>query len=507
MSNERSALTLALGVGGGLAASYLMHDHSADHTPPGNLHGDSDATPDRTARACAVRLAPSGLTVDGARVGLDDAIERCKVAGRTEVTIVAGAPATTYAELMAALGRAGVPAYTHRNAGGRSRNAERWSRYTVRIYPQGSKAPAQLRWFRSRSPIPWSEARLRLERAGVMNPGLAGKTSEPGGWMMSVDPTDFRADRAEPMPRLRNADTSSTFTLVTFPTGIWGSKRTRWFRAERPITWMEAHARLVAAGILGPGVTGRWKLLTDPDRFLADRAEPLPDVRNAELSSTFTLVIYPEGTWGPTKIVQWFYADPPVSWEVARDRLAAARILDPRAIGPNQMGAWKLVTDPSVYRADRAKPLPGGARNSELASQFTLVTYPEGVGGPKRVRWFYTERPILYSQALERLDEAGLLDAAANLPLQPGYWILVTSPQAFNEAKAEPLPRARRRRGAARAGQRYTTEGRTILRDGEPILYVDRVDLGDGRYALSPHHADLLTQRMVRLLNKREARP
>lgn len=68
------------------------------------------------------------------------------------------------------------------------------------------------------------------------------------------------------------------------------------------------------------------------------------------------------------------------------------------------------------------------------------------------------------------------------------------------------MPGPKRPRGASRATQRYTLEGRTILRDGEAILYVDRVDLGDQRYAISPYHADLLTQRMVRLLNKHGAR-
>jgi len=235
-------------------------------------------------------------------------------------------------------------------------------------------------------------------------------------------------------------------------------------------------------------------------RVLARNAAP-------ETKDSFSLVTYPHGIKDkPT--IRYFRAEQPIAWTEARDRLAAAGLLDLALAGrTREPGGWMLSIDPNDFRAQRAEPLPGGARNSELAAQFTLVTYPEGVGGPKRVRWFYAERPILWNQALERLDEAGLIDAAATLPLQPGYWILVTSAAAFNEAKAEPLPRAPRRRGAARARRRYTTEGRRILRDGEPILYVDRVDLGDARYAISPHHADLLTERMVRLLNKHEARP
>lgn len=71
--------------------------------------------------------------------------------------------------------------------------------------------------------------------------------------------------------------------------------------------------------------------------------------------------------------------------------------------------------------------------------------------------------------------------------------------------KTNPLPVPKRPRDA-RATQRYTLEGRTILRDGQAILFMDRVDLGDARYALSPYHADLLAQRIVRLLNKHGGR-
>ena len=415
MSTASSALTLALGAGGGLAAWYLTRD---DKT----ARSTGSASPGVTAASgCALRLDPSGLTADGARVALHDAIERCKAAGRADVTIVPGAPAATYAELMIALGRAGVPTSAHRNAGGARRNVQRWARYTLRIYPQGSKGPAQMRWFRARAPIPWSEARLRLERAGVMDPWLAGKTSEPGGWMMSVVPRDFRAERAEPMPALRNNETSSTFTLAVFQDGIWGTKRVRWFRADPPTTWEDARDRLVAAGMLDPsGRAGTWKLITDPVRFRPDRAEPLPNQRNAEISSTFTLSVYPQGDRGP-KRVRWFYADPPTTWDDARDRLAAARLIDLRARSPHLAGAWKLVTDPRVFDAERAKPLPSGTRD------------------------------------------------------------------------------------AARSA-RYSLEGRTILRDGEAILHLERVDLGDERYAITPHAADVLAQQIVDLLNGRRSR-
>jgi hypothetical protein len=146
--------------------------------------------------------------------------------------------------------------------------------------------------------------------------------------------------------------------------------------------------------------------------------------RPSDTSSTFTLVVFPEGIWGTTKRVRYFQAEPPTTWEDARDRLAATKFLDRDALSPNGAGAWRLITDPARFRTDRAETLPGGAQQ------------PRG----------------------------------------------------------------------ARATERYTREGRTILRDGERIVHVDRVDLGDERYAISPHHADLLTDRMVRLLNRHGAR-
>lgn len=71
-------------------------------------------------------------------------------------------------------------------------------------------------------------------------------------------------------------------------------------------------------------------------------------------------------------------------------------------------------------------------------------------------------------------------------------------------------PRRNRRRNGR--GRRYSRQGRTILRDGEPVLYLDRVDLGDQRFATTPHEADRLAQRVVDLLNgsgraRRQAAP
>jgi hypothetical protein len=218
---------------------------------------------------------------------------------------------------------------------------------------------------------------------------------------------------------------------------------------------------------------------------------------NSETFSTFTLVTYPEGIGGARK-TNWFRTDAPMTWSAARDQLVAARLIDPTAISPNQAGYWKLVTDARVFMPTRAKPLDS-ARNSYIATTFTLVVYPEGVGGPKRTRWFTASRPTMWDAARDRLAAAGLLDLTANKATDPNYWILTSAAQAFREDKAEPMPPAKRTRDA-----RYMLDGgRVIARDDQPIVRLERVDLGDARYILSPHETDELGARIVRLLNRR----
>ena len=333
MSNTSA---LALGLGSGLAFWHLTKSKDRPVSSPASSSSPNAPTP----RKCSVRLASTGLTVDGARVDLAEAVRRCEAAGHAAVTVAPNAPASLYAELMTALGAANVP--TIRNA--RTRNTETMTDFTLRYYPEGHKGMSKMRWFRAEVPITWADARDRLIAAGIVDPSVAGRTHERGGWMLSIDKHQFQSDRAEPLPgSARNSHTWALFTLVEFPDGIWGKRHERWFRAQPPTTWDDAYDRLVAAHVLDPSGRTRWKLSTDPARFRADRAEPLPD-------------------------------------------------------------------------------------------------------------------------------------------------------------------RTPRARDSSRAKDRYTREGRTILRDGEAILYVDRVDLGDERYAISPYHADLLTDRMVRLLNRHGAR-
>lgn len=333
--------TFALGLGGGLALWQLLGSEPVAPPGPPNLRNSGSGV-------CVVELDPSGLTVDGTHVDLGEAVRRAQVAGCALVTVAPDAHASTYAALLAALRDVNVPTHARTRVAARNARLDTKTEFTLITYPQGHKEASTSRWFRAEAPISWSEARERLISAGIIDPKLAGRTHAPGGWMLSIDPTQFHAARAEPLPgaQQRNAELASTFSLVEFPDGIWGKKRVRWFRAE-----------------------------------------------------------------------------PPTTWEDARDRLSAAYLIDRNAT------TWKLFTDPARFRADRAQPLP------------THTSLPEG------------------------------------------------------------LPR-----GTARTARYAVDGGRTIVRDGEAIVRLERVDLGNERYALSPHETDKLTQRIVRLLNKHGAR-
>ncbi len=322
--------TFAIGLGSGLALWHL------NKTPP------APSAPTAPARTCVVRVTATGFVVDGASVDLAEAVKRCHAIGHATITVEKDAPASSYASLLVALEGARVPMV--RNAGGSGEHDPKTA-FTLITYTEGRRASPTTRYFRSETPIAWSDARDRLAAAGILDLALAGRTHQPGGWMLSIASRDFRAHRAEPMPGTRNADLASRFTLVVYPEDVRGAKRVRWFRATSPTTWQDA-----------------------------------------------------------------------------RDRLAAASIIDKRSIAPGSAGYWKLVTDERTFDENRAEPLPG--------------SQPRGATGTKR----------------------------------------------------------------------FSLDGRTISRDGQPILHLERVDLGDARYAISPHHADLLAQRIVRLLNQHGAR-
>jgi hypothetical protein len=147
--------------------------------------------------------------------------------------------------------------------------------------------------------------------------------------------------------------------------------------------------------------------------------------------------------------------------------------------------------------------------NADTFSAFTLVIYPEGIGGSdKRMSWFRTDAPMTWKAARDQLAAANVIDRNAIAPKQAGYWKLVTDPRVFMPMRAKPLPAPtrNRRRDAARTSRYALEGGRVIVRDGQPVVRLERVDLGDERYVLSPHETDELAARIVRLLNRRGAR-
>lgn len=345
--------TFLLGLGSGLALWKLTRSTEAPNTlAAAHASATAATSPAATAppgsglRNGLVRIDATGLTLDGAPVGVDDAVSRCHAAGRAAVIASPDASASLYAELMTGLTAARVPIL--RNTARRSTETDATTLFTVVTYPRGVRERPTHRSFRAEAPISWIEARDRLVAAGILDLALAGRTREPGGWMLSISAKDFRAHQAETLP------------------GASAS-----------------------------------------------------EVRNAETSSTFTLAIYPRGVGAGRRTVRWFTAEVPTTWEDARDRLAAAGVLDRRALSPHAAGYWKLTTEPRVFKLDRAVPLP--------------------------------------------------------------------SPST---------------RGARRRSARYTREGRRILRDGQPIVVIDRVGSDADGHTITPHEADRFADRIVRLLNR-----
>ncbi len=119
------------------------------------------------------------------------------------------------------------------------------------------------------------------------------------------------------------------------------------------------------------------------------------------------------------------------------------------------------------------------------------------------MRYFLASGPTCWDDAHERLAAAGLLDDNATKTTDPGYWILVSAPHAFKEHLAASLPPRRKPRDVARTGRYVLDGGHTIVRDGEALVRLERVALGNERYVLSPHETDQLGARIVRLLNRR----
>lgn len=345
MSDGNTAITLALGAGSGFLLWYFLRDESKKHAPAQKNQDAHGAAPtDQSARpaagpapsttapapnttaptspphSCALRLDPSGLTADGARATIADAVTRCKAAGRADITIVKDAPAAVYADLMIALGRAEVPTTSHRNGspwrGARRRVAQsadsvdlpEFASFVLALADQidedrgpdggvrgrlGRKVfiAAIRRALRStkyaRLPrLTVDELLVRAHRARLLELTRA-------DFVAAMDTNEVR-DSEIVVPnggptfhfvvaeRGRNATTYHQFTLRTYPAGHHGQATQRWFHADTPTTWTDARDRLIAAGIAAPDLGGRthehggWMISVDTADYRADGAEPLP---------------------------------------------------------------------------------------------------------------------------------------------------------------------------------------------------------------------------------------
>lgn len=192
---------------------------------------------------------------------------------------------------------------------------------------------------------------------------------------------------------------------------------------------------------------------------------------------------------------------------VARAQLAGYAVLSVAPDAPASLyGAiLQALRVAGVPTHTRATGVSVRNASNETFSAFTLVTYPEGIGGPRKdMRWFRTDAPMTWRQARDQLAAANLIDPTAIAPKQAGYWKLVTDPRVFMPMRAKPLPipTSTRRRDAKRTSRYALDGGRVTVRDGQAVVRLERVDLGDERYALSPHETDELAARIVRLLNR-----
>jgi hypothetical protein len=340
MSNGNSALPLALGAGGGFLLWYFLRDgkHLAHASAPSVSNANqrpsapagaqptaaaasSPAAPSPAPAACMLRLDKLGLTADGARVGIAEAVNRCKLAGRADVTVTEDAAATTYADLMAALGSAGVLAHSHRNGGSR-RNARARARAVADIdLATFARTVRSLADQIEPDPTPSGHARgrfgarkvfiaairralratdyARLSRAAIDELLLRAHRKEllelaRADLVSAMDPDEVcDSEVKHPLGAqfhfvinerdgARNASTYRAFTLVTYTGGRKASSQLRRFVADPPTTWADARDRLGAAGLLEPDLAGRthkpggWMLSVDATGFRDELADPLP---------------------------------------------------------------------------------------------------------------------------------------------------------------------------------------------------------------------------------------
>ena len=197
--------TFLLGLGGGAALWYLTKNKQS--RAPGT--SAATATPAGTPRNCAVHIQPAGITVDGQRTELGEAVRRCATADGANVTVAPNAPASTCATFVAALDTANVPVRNARRRKPTRQSGELSSTFTLVVFPEGVwGTKKRVRYFKAATPTTWEDARDRLAAAkfldrNALSPNLA------GAWRLVTDPARFREDRAESLPgkpgRLRAA--------------------------------------------------------------------------------------------------------------------------------------------------------------------------------------------------------------------------------------------------------------------------------------------------------------
>lgn len=324
MSNSsNTALALTLGAGGGFALWYVLRDrHRKNTAANAPTAAPPQAAPATADRVCTLRLDPTGLTVDGAKTTVTDAVNRCKAASRADLTIVKDAPAATYADLMIALGREGIPVYAHRNSRG-ARGRRRAARNNIDSIDLSAFADTVLELAdevdEGRSP--WGLARGRINDREVLIAAIRRALADTEYAELSREAVDELLLRAQRGGLLELARVEADDALD--PDELRASE----------ITGPRYHAVVVAA---------------DRSRNMS------PPV------STFTLAVYPGGDKGP-KRVSWYTSETPVPWEVARDRLVDAGVIDDSLFRrTREPGGWVMASDPRLFQSDRAKPLPDG---------------------------------------------------------------------------------------------------------------------------------------------------
>src|SRR5690348_14867252 len=90
------------------------------------------------------------------------------------------------------------------------------------------------------------------------------------------------------------------------------------------------------------------------------------------------------------------------------------------------LALWHFAPRPTLRNASGRRDA-----DSETYSAFTLVTYPEGIGGARTTRWFRPDAPMPWQAARAQLVAAKLIDPDAISPNQAGSWRLVTDSRVF----------------------------------------------------------------------------